>query len=261
MPEDAFEPIRLQKYLARSGCGGRRRCEEFILEGRVCVNGVVVTELGTKVDPHSDEVMLDGCPVLMQDELVVLALNKPAGIYSTMREQAGRECVADLLPMRQYPSLYHIGRLDRDTTGILLFTNDGTLGNELLHPSRHVDKEYLAQVKGWPSERGLAMLRAGIEIRRGERYHHCAPAEVEVLDRLPKRFSQQQSCLEPGIPGTSLVRICIHEGVKHQVKLMLGEIGNPVLRLHRASFGPISCGTLPLGSWRMLDANEINALR
>ena len=104
MPEDAFEPIRLQKYLARSGCGGRRRCEEFILEGRVCVNGVVVTELGTKVDPHSDEVMLDGCPVLMQDELVVLALNKPVGIYSTMREQAGRECVADLLPMRQYPS-------------------------------------------------------------------------------------------------------------------------------------------------------------
>lgn len=253
--------MRLQKYLARSGKGGRRRCEQMIADGRVCVNGAIITEMGTQVDPGVDEVLLDGEPVVLPPDEVVVAMNKPVGVYTTMSDQVGRRCVADLLPLDRYPSLYHVGRLDRDTTGILLFATDGELGNRLLHPSGHVVKEYLAQVRGTPTEAELDHIRQGIEIRRGERHHACAPAEAEVLKKLPARYRNQDSCLEPGLPGTSLVRICIHEGVKHQVKLMLGAIGHPVVYLHRAQFGPVSCGQLKQGEWRVLDPEELDALR
>lgn len=254
------ETMRLQKFLARSGCGSRRRCEQMVADGRVQVNGVTIQEMGVQVNPHSDTVLLDGKPVMLQADNVVIALNKPVSCYSTMHDQVGRSCVADLLPMERYPSLYHIGRLDRDTTGVLLFATDGNLGQQLLHPSKHVSKEYLAQVKGLPSEAALGRIRSGIEIRRGERVHICAPATAEVFEELPSRYMEQDSCLEPGIPHTSFVRIVIHEGVKHQVKLMLGEIGNPVVRLHRTQFGPIGCGTLAQGQWRLLSESEIKRL-
>ena len=252
--------MRLQKYLARSGCGGRRRCEAFIAEGRVSVNGAIVTEMGTQVDPERDKVALDGVVVTLPDDEVVIALNKPVGCYTTMKDQKGRLCVADLLPMDAHPSLYHIGRLDRDTTGILLFTTDGQLGQRLLHPSKHVDKEYIAQVRGVPSEEGLERLRLGVEIRRGERVHHCAPAHVELFEELPERYRSQDSCLEVGLPHASFVRLRIHEGINHQVKLMMGAIGNPVINLHRTEFGPISCGNLKLGAWRTLSRDEMGLL-
>ncbi|MDO5118095.1 MAG: pseudouridine synthase [Eggerthellaceae bacterium] len=253
--------MRLQKYLARSGMGGRRHCEKMIADGRVQVNGRVIEEMGVQVDPRVDVVMLDGKVVELPADEVVVALNKPVGCYSTMRDQVGRFCIADLLPTERYPSLYHIGRLDRDTTGILLLSTDGELGNALLHPSKHVTKEYIAQVKGRPTEAELDRIRTGIEIRRGERYHSCAPAEAEVLDVLPKRYRDQDSCLEPDEKKTSFVRLVIHEGVKHQVKLMLGEIGHPVVHLHRATFGPISCSTLKQGEWRLLTEGEIQSLK
>ena len=258
---ERLDTMRLQKYLARAGCGSRRHCEQMIIDGRVEVNGVKIQEMGVQVDPRSDFVSLDGKPVELPVENVVIAMNKPVGCYTTMRDQVGRACVADLLPMDRYPSLYHIGRLDRDTTGVLLFATDGDLGQQLLHPSKHVSKEYLAQVKGQPSETALERIRNGIEIRRGERYHMCAPAEAEVLKTLPKRYLAQDSCLELDKPHTSFVRIVIHEGVKHQVKLMLGEIGHPVVHLHRSQFGPIECGALALGAWRLLSDGEIDRLR
>lgn len=252
--------MRLQKYLARSGAGGRRHCEQLIAEGRVAVNGQVVIQMGVQVDPAADIVTLDGKRVSPPQGDVIIALNKPAGCYSTMSDQRGRTCVADLLPMDAHPSLYHIGRLDRDTTGILLFTTDGDLGNRLLHPSHHVEKEYVAQVKGVPAEGELGRIRRGIEIRRGQKVHACAPALAQVLPTLPPDVAGQESCLEPGLAGTSFVRIVIHEGINHQVKLMMGAIGHPVVNLHRTRFGPISCGGLELGRWRELTAAEAASL-
>lgn len=253
--------MRLQKFLARAGMGGRRRCEQMIADGRVQVNGQTIDIMGVQVNPDVDVVTLDGQRVMPPSDEVVIALNKPAGCYTTMRDQVGRFCVEDLLPLDRHPSLYHIGRLDRDTTGILLFATDGMLGNALLHPSKHVAKEYIAQVKGSPTEKELERIRAGIEIRRGERYHACAPAEAEILKKLPKHYLEQDSCLQPGEPNTSFVRIVIQEGVKHQVKLMLGAIGHPVVNLHRASFGAISCGSLKQGEWRELAEDEIARLQ
>ena len=249
--------MRLQKLLARAGIASRRKCEELIAAGRVTVNGDVVTEMGVQADPDIDIVEFDGTRVSIAPEDVVIALNKPAGVFTTMHEQEGRACVADLLPLEEYPSLYHVGRLDKDTTGILLFTTDGQLGNKLLHPAFHVDKEYLAQVRGVPSESSLERLRRGIRIQQGERVLDCAPAHAEVLEKLPKRYRVQDSCLEPGKQGTSIVLVRIHEGAKHQVKIMLKEIGHPVVNLHRARFGSVECGTLKQGEWRFVDPEEL----
>ena len=251
--------MRLQKFLARAGHGGRRKCEQLILDGRVSVNGDTITEMGVQVDASRDVVRLDGEVVSLPTDDVIIALNKPEGCYTTMRDESGRSCVADLLPMDVHPSLYHIGRLDRDTTGIILFTTDGELGNELLHPSRHVDKEYIAQVRGVPTEGELDQLRRGVRIEMGERVLDCAPAEVDALKKLPNRYRKQDSCLAPGMPGTSFVRVVIHEGMKHQVKLMLGAIGHPVVHLHRTTFGPISCEALKQGEWRYVDPAELHA--
>lgn len=253
--------MRLQRFLARAGAQGRRKCEEAIAAGRVCVNGQVVTQMGVQVDPTVDVVTLDGRTMALPAEQVVLALNKPAGCFTTMHEQRGRACVADCLPMERYPALYHVGRLDRDTTGILLFATDGDLGNALLHPSRHVDKVYIAQVKGTPTQKDLDVLRRGVTLRNGDHVHRCAPAQADLLKKLPAELRAQDSCLEPGMPGTSFVRIEIHEGIKHQVKLMLAEVGHPVVRLHRAQFGPISCGALKQGEWRLLEPAEVASLQ
>ena len=258
--DGANNTMRLQRFLARAGNGGRRHCEQMILDGRVSVNGKTIAEMGVQVDPMADEIRLDGIVQHIEPERVLIALNKPAGVMTTMKDQVGRPCVADFLPMAQYPALYHIGRLDRDTTGILLFTTDGNLGNDLLHPSKHVTKEYIAQVKGTPTEAELDLLRHGVQIRRGERTHTCAPAEADLLPMLPARFKRQESCLDERLAGTSFVRLRIHEGINHQVKLMLGAIGHKVLNLHRSEFGGISCGKLAAGEWRMLTQEEAQSL-
>lgn len=243
--------------LARAGVAGRRKCEEYIAAGRVTVNGATVTEMGVQVDPSIDEVCFDGVPVALDAQGVVIALNKPAGVFTTMHEQRGRTCVADYLPMDEHPSLYHIGRLDSDTTGILLFSTDGDLGNDLLHPSKHVEKEYIAQVKGKPSEKSLDRIRKGLTIEEGERIHQCAPAEAELLENIPEEIRTQDSCLDFNATKTSFVRLCIHEGVKHQVKIMLKTVGHPVVHLHRSRFGSVSCDSLKQGEWKYVDIASI----
>lgn len=253
-------PMRLQKFLARAGVASRRKCEEYILAGRVSVNGSVVSEMGVQVDPAKDQVAFDGEPIRLPEEHVVIALNKPVGVFTTMHEQRGRVCVANYLPMDEYPGLFHIGRLDGDTTGILLFTNDGELGNRMLHPSNHVDKEYVAQVRGIPTEYELDRIRDGIRIEQGERIHQCAPAYAEFLSQLPKWIRRQDSCLDASLKGTSFVVLRIHEGVKHQVKLMLKEIGHPVVNLHRSSFATIECDSLKQGEWRFVEPGELPAV-
>lgn len=233
--------VRLQKFLARAGVASRRASEKLIEAGRISVNGQVVTELGTKVDPEADEVRLDGAPVRKAAEAVTLMLNKPAGYLTSMKDPQGRPCVAQLVPLDEFPALYPLGRLDYDTTGLLLFSTDGELGNAVLHPSRHVDKTYRALVKGKPSEAALDRLRSGVVLDDGP----TQPAEVRLAGRKGKN---------------AYVEIIIHEGRKRQVKRMCEAIGHPVLQLHRASFGPLELGDLPEGKYRVLSEQEVAAL-
>ena len=243
-PSEQNYPMRLQKFLARSGVASRRRSEELISAGRVEVNGEIRTDLGCKVDPNADEVRVDGRLVSLFDGCAYIMLNKPAGYITTMSDPHGRPCVADLVPVERFPGLYPLGRLDQDTTGLLLFTTDGDMGPALLHPAHHVDKTYRVKVKGCLRERDLTPLRAG-GMRLPEGYV-CAPAKVSI-DELGE--------------GWSRASITIHEGRKRQVKLMFGGIGHPVLELHRDVFGPLQLGDLPQGQWRELTEDELAALR
>lgn len=207
--------------------------------GRVTVNGVVVTELGSKVDPRIDEVAVDGKVVRLSDGPVTIMLHKPAGVITTMKAQSDKPIVAGFVPTDEYPGLYPIGRLDADTTGLLLFSTDGELGNALLHPSRHVSKTYLARVKKPLSDDAARKLREGPELDDGP----TQPAEVAFAGE-----------------GRKLVRITIHEGRYHQVKRMFEAVGDPVVGLHRESFGPLKLGDLKPGKWRILSDDEVAAL-
>lgn len=232
-------PMRLQKYLARAGVASRRASENLMTAGRVTVNGEVVSELGAKVDPLVDVVEVDGKVVSLSDAPVTIMLNKPAGFITTMKAQSDRPIVADLVPTDRYPGLYPIGRLDADTTGLLLFSTDGELGNRLLHPSHHVPKTYRARLRAMPKPRELDRLRDGVELDDGP----TQPAEVEVVSH-----------------KTPTVRITIHEGRYHQVKRMFEAIGYPVAKLHRERFGALELGSLKPGQWRELTAAEVSAL-
>lgn len=242
MADERIVPMRLQRFLARAGVASRRGSENLMTAGRVRVNGVVVSELGSKVDPAVDVVEVDGRVVRLADEPVYLVLNKPAGYLTTMSDPYGRPCVSELVPVDEHPGLFPVGRLDMDTTGVLLFTTDGDAAQEMLHPSHHVDKHYLADVEGVPSEAELDVLRVGVVLDDGP----CQPAEVELLGRQR---------------GGARVGIRIHEGRKHQVKRMLEAIGHPVLRLSRDEFGPIAARGLEEGSWRRLLPDEIDTIR
>ena len=233
-------PMRLQKFLARAGVASRRSSENLMTAGRVTVNGVVVSELGAKVDPLIDIVAVDGREVKLQDGPVTIMLNKPAGVITTMKAQSDRPIVASLVPVERFPGLYPIGRLDADTTGILLFSTDGELGNALLHPSKHVPKTYVATLKQPLSKRSADELRRGVQLDDGP----AQPAEVEMASRDGKR-----------------IRITVHEGRYHQVKRMFEAVGYRVVRLHRESFGPLTLGSLKPGEWRELTPDELRELR
>ena len=235
-------PMRLQKFLARAGVASRRGSEDLMTAGRVSVNGRTVTELGSKVDPKRDVVAVDGREVHLADGAVYIMLHKPAGVLTTMKDPYGRPCVAALVPTQRYPGLFPVGRLDCDTTGLLLFTTDGELAQRLLHPKHHVEKTYVACVAGVPSEAQLERLRRGITLDDGP----CQPAKVRLL----------------GTQGGEVrVRIVIAEGRKRQVKRMFSAIHHQVLALHREKFGPLELGGLQEGSWRLLTHEEVAALK
>lgn len=242
MPEQPF-PMRLQKFLARAGVASRRGSEDLMTAGRVSVNGQVVTELGSKVDPKVDVVCVDGREVHLEDGSVYLMLYKPKGYLTTMDDPQGRPCVAQLVPTKRYPGLYPVGRLDKDTTGLLLFTTDGDMGQHLLHPKHHVDKTYQAHVDGVPDEVDLARLRGGIMLDDGL----TAQAQVRLVAERPD--------------GSSDIELVIHEGRKRQVKRMCSAVHHPVLDLHRDSFGPLVLTDVDEGSWRLLTEDEIASLR
>ncbi len=225
---------RLQKVLAQAGLGSRRHCEELIEDGVVTVNGNLAT-LGDKVDPATDRIEVDGVAIGTRPGLVYYLLNKPAGVVTSAGDPHGRHSVTDLVPAE--PRVFPVGRLDQDTEGLLLLTNDGDLTHRLTHPSFGVDKEYVAEVEGRPSRGSLRLLRDGVELDDGV----TAPAKASLV--------------EPNV-----VRLTIHEGRNRQVRRMCEAIGHPVVRLVRTRIGPITDRRLAPGEWRALTTEEVRNL-
>ena len=232
--------VRIQKALAQAGLGSRRTCDALVSEGRVSVNGRVA-DPGTRVDIAVDRIEVDGRPVTTGARTVVLMLHKPAGMVTTMSDERGRPCVGDLV--RDHPErLFHVGRLDEDTEGLLLLTNDGDLAHRLMHPSLGVRKRYVATVRGEFSESTAARLRSGITLEDG-------PVRADALT------------IRHAGRDRSVVELDIHEGRKRIVRRMLREVGHPVLRLVRTHLGPLALGPLPVGAIRPLNERELQALR
>ena len=239
---DVHDPdgVRLQKLLAAAGVGSRRTCENLISAGRVVVDGHLVTELGVRIDPNTQTVHVDGSRVQLDESRVYLAFNKPLGVVSTMSDDLGRPCVGDFVSNRK-ERLFHVGRLDANTEGLLLLTNDGELAHRLQHPSYGVLKTYVAQIPG-PVPRDLGKrLRAGIDLDDG-------PVKVDSFK------------LVDSAPGKALVEVQLHEGRKHIVRRMLAEAGHPVKRLVRTDVGPVRLGHLEPGTSRPLTIAEIGEL-
>jgi 23S rRNA pseudouridine2605 synthase len=235
--------VRLQKVLSQAGIASRRVAEKMITDGRVEVDGHVVTELGTRVDPQTSLVRVDGARVTLDDTLVYLALNKPRGMHSTMSDDRGRPCIGDLIEhrVRGNKKLFHVGRLDADTEGLILLTNDGELAHRLMHPSFEVPKTYLATVDG-AVPRGLGKkLRAGVKLEDG-------PVRVDYF------------AVVDAVPGKSLVRLALHEGRNRIVRRLLAAVGYPVQSLVRIGIGEVSLGEQRPGSIRVLGRKEIGEL-
>jgi len=231
---DAHVPdgVRLQKVLAGAGLGSRRACEDLIAAGRVSVGGAVVRELGMRVDPATAVVHVDGLRLQLDPTLVTLALHKPVGVVSTMRDPHGRPSLEGYVADRS-ERLFHVGRLDAETSGLLLLTNDGDLAHRLMHPSYEVPKRYVATVEG-RVERGLVRrLKAGVDLEDG-------PVRVDEVKVLETR------------PQSSIVELVLHEGRNHIVRRLLAEVGHPVTALARTQVGPIRLGTLRPGQTRVI---------
>ncbi len=244
--------MRLNRFLARAGAApSRRKAEELIAAGRVQVNGDVVVELATQVEPGADAVELDGAAVVLPDAHAYLMLHKPAGYTTSAADRHAEHTVFELVDRTRYPALVYVGRLDVDTTGLLLFTDDGLLVDALAHPRRHVEKVYEAQVKGVPDEAALARLRKGVQLEDGM----TAPAKARLLERGAGGMDGAG-----GVDG-AVVELRIHEGRKRQVKRMLAAVGHPVRQLHRSAFGPLSLGGLAPGACRELTDGELAALK
>jgi len=229
---------RLQKIMASAGVASRRKSEEIILQGRVTVNGKVVTELGTKVDPRRDDIRVDGRRIQTESYIYIM-LNKPRGVLSVMEDERGRSALGDLVstPTRLYP----VGRLDATSEGLILLTNDGALANLLTHPRYMHHKEYIALVNGRPSEKTLQAWQRGVLLDE----KLTAPARISVIRT---------------VQDSTLLRIEIREGRKRQIRRVAALLGHPVRDLRRVRLGPLQLGSLEVGQWRYLTPKEIGQL-
>ena len=234
MSDETSKGERLQKVLARVGFGSRRSCEQLILDGKVKVNGQQA-QLGSRVEVESDLVTVDGAPIGVRPDLVYYLLNKPAGVVTTADDPQGRPTVIEMVP--KDPRVFPVGRLDSDTEGLLILTNNGELTHRLTHPSFGVEKEYVAVVEGQPSRSSLRLLREGVDLEDGK----TAPAKIALIEQ-------------------ETIRLTIHEGKNRQVRRMCSTVGHPVKRLIRTRIGPLSDRSLPPGSWRELTTAEIRSL-
>ena len=234
------EPVRLQKYLATCGVASRRKAEELISAGRVSINGKVITSMGEKVSPGKDTVLCDGKPVLIDEEHIYVMLNKPKGYVTTLSDPQGRPVVTSLvsdIPHRLFP----VGRLDLDTEGALLLTNDGALAQKIQHPSHETNKTYEALVQGHPGQTKLKLLEKGIILEEKK----TAPATIKVVKHMQRQ---------------TLIEITIHEGRKRQVKKMFEFIGNPVISLKRIAYGRLFLGKLPSGKYKILNPKDLKKI-
>jgi len=240
VPEEPATGERLQKVLARAGFGSRRAAEVLIADGRVTVNGDVA-RLGRRVDPDHDAIAVDGVRAVVRDDLVYYLLNKPRQVVTTANDPQGRRTVLDLVP--DEPRVFPVGRLDYETEGLLVLTNDGELANLLAHPRHGVAKEYLAEVEGTPSPAAVRRLREGVDLDDGR----TAPAEARVVQ--PR-----------GSGDTAAIELVVHEGRNRIVRRMCEAVGHPVRRLVRTRIGPLSDPRLRPGTWRSLSQQEVRAL-
>ncbi|MFN8089304.1 MAG: pseudouridine synthase [Mycobacterium sp.] len=235
--------VRLQKVLSQAGVASRRVAERMIVDGRVEVDGHIITELGTRVDPGASVIRVDGTRITVDDSMVYLALNKPVGMHSTMSDDLGRPCVGDLVAqrVRGNKNLFHVGRLDAETEGLLLLTNDGELAHRLMHPSYEVPKTYVATVTG-TVPRGLGKtLRAGVELDDG-------PVRLDDF------------AVVDAVPGKTMVKVTLHEGRNRIVRRLLAAAGFPVEALVRTDIGAVSLGDQRPGSLRALTRKEVGDL-
>ncbi|MBE7043973.1 MAG: rRNA pseudouridine synthase [Ruminococcaceae bacterium] len=234
--------VRLQKYIAMCGVASRRAAETLIAEGKVRVNGQIVRELGTKIEIGADEVAVHNKPIKATQKKYYIMLNKPSGYVSTAKDQFERPTVVDLIGEEISSRIFPVGRLDYETEGLLLLTNDGDFTYRVTHPKFHMDKTYIATLKGGITVRGLQQLRKGVVI---DEDFKTAPAEVEIMD---------------AVNGQTVVKITIHEGRNRQVRKMFEAVGSKVTHLQRIQIGKIELGTLPLGRWRYLTSHEVTYL-
>lgn len=234
------EGARLQKLLAEAGVASRRRSEELIRDGRVEVDGAIVTRLGTRVDPAAAVIRVDGARIPPRSERAYLVLNKPVGVVATMRDPEGRRCLADLLAERT-DRLFHVGRLDTDTGGLLLLTNDGNFAQRVAHPSFTVSKTYVAEVSGSVRSGLGRVLLAGVGLEDG-------PVVADAFRIITVT------------PAKSIVELVLHEGRNRIVRRLLAHVGHPVERLTRTAIGPVRLGQLPVGAMRELSRDELGEL-
>jgi 23S rRNA pseudouridine2605 synthase len=240
-PDEEREGERLQKVLARAGVGSRRVCEDMIEAGRISVNGRTVAVQGMRVDPRRDKIAVDGARLELRDDRVTYALNKPAGVITAMSDDRNRPTVGDMVGDLA-PGLVHVGRLDQDTEGLLLVTNDGELAHRLAQPSYEVRKTYLAQVSGSVPRDLAKRLRSGVELEDG-------PVKVDSFRVVDTHA------------GQSVVEVVLHEGRKHIVRRLLASVGLPVSRLTRTAVGPVKLERMRSGSIRRLTRAEVGALQ
>ena len=230
---------RLQKYMASCGVASRRKCEKLIEEGRVSVNGVTITELGFKINTDSDKVFLDGKPIKIEEKKIYIALNKPKGYITASSDNRGRKTVIDIFDFKE--RLFPVGRLDYETSGLLIITNDGEIFNKIMHPKQNINKTYIALVSGIPDETEISTLKKGVDIG----WYITAPSEASIVKVEGKN---------------SILKIVIHEGKKRQVRRMCRAIHHHVIELKRVSIGSITLGDLEVGQWRYLSKDEVNYL-
>ena len=237
-----MEKIRLQKYLAECGIASRRKSEEYILQGKVKVNGKIITELGTKVDPIKDKIEFENKEIKKEEKYVYILLNKPIGYVTTVNDQFNRDTVLDLVKVKE--RIVPVGRLDMYTSGALILTNDGDFVYRVTHPKHEINKTYTVTIKGIIQENDVEQLRKGVKIDD----YITKPAKVKILKTDTEK-------------NISRIEITIHEGKNRQVRKMCEAIDKKVLALHRSKIGNISVKNLKIGTWRYLNLKELEFLK
>lgn len=233
--------MRLQKYISKAGVASRRKAEEYIRQGKIKVNGKVVTEMGAKVDPQKDEIYFNNKKIFLEDKKIYIMLNKPEGYVTTLSDQFNRPKVTDLI-QGVNERIYPVGRLDYNTSGLLLLTNDGDLTYKITHPKHYIDKIYISKIKGIITQKEMNKFSKGIDIGG----YITVPAKIKLIEK------NQKNCL---------VKIVIREGKNRQIRRMMDILGHPVITLKRVSIGKLSLGDLRKGEWRYLNHEEIEYLK